>query len=64
MAKTIFEAKIHDPKRTEEPTIGSTTISIEEVEIIKREVRDVVQRVFLRINLNTDQQYLQIWDMG
>ena len=55
VAKTILGAKIHDPERTEESTIGSTTISTEEAEIIKREIRDVVQRVFPRINLNTDQ---------
>ena len=55
VAKTIFGAKIHDLEKTEERTIGSTTISTEEIEIIKREVRDVFQRVFPRINLNTDQ---------
>ena len=52
VAKTIFGAQIHDPVRTEEstertsgtirPTIGSTTISTEQAEIIKKEVRDCV----------------------
>ena len=36
------------------PTIGSTTISSAEAEIIKKEVRDCVQQVFPGINLSTD----------
>ena len=64
MAKTIFGTKIHDPARTEEssertsgtirPTIGSTTISTEKAEFIKKEVRDCVQQVFPAIKLSTD----------
>ena len=48
VAKTIFGAKIHDPARTKSPqkglvgplgpTIGSTTISTEQAEIITKEV--------------------------
>ena len=36
------------------PTIGSTTISSSEAEIIKKEVRDIVQKAFPGINVNTD----------
>ena len=59
----IFGVQPSDKKSTDvtsrvsgstKSTIGSTTISTEEAEIIKREVRDVVQRVFLGINLSTD----------
>ena len=62
--KRFFGAKIHDPARTEEstgrtsgtirPTIGSTTISTKQAEIIKKEVRDCVQQVFLGIKLSTN----------
>ena len=64
VAKTLFGAKIHDPMRTEEstertsgtirPTIGSTTISTEQAEMIKKEVRDCVRQVFPGIKLSTD----------
>ena len=58
VAKTIFGAKIHDPARTEEstertsgtirPTIGSTTISTEQAEIIKKEVTGLCSAGFPR----------------
>ena len=36
------------------PTIGSTTISSAQAEIIKKEVRNTIQKVFPGINLSTD----------
>ena len=74
LAQGVFGARSeeNEEKRTDStepsssanrPTIGSTTISSAEEEMIKKEVRGTIQKVFPRINLRTDRPVFPNMDL-